>query len=366
MKIFIKGLHGCKMRAFDVQRYKDFYTAIGDEIVDYPEQADEILLWTCAFRADYRDFSLKAIKFYSEYKKILHIAGCLPDICTELSLEGATDIIKWKEEQIYFGDLLKRLGRPYCEAPNPASTHFADQFVKLHISEGCKFDCTYCSEKLAFPPYKSFPADELADECIKTVENTGVDKVIILADSAGEYGSDTGSSLPKLLRQIWSRNVKISFAIHHLHPTHFLMYEQEFMRLIKDGIIFHLVLPIQSASDIVLKSMNRTYTEQGLIRIFDELRWINFNRIETHIIVGYPAETEEDFKQTLHFLTEFSPRYVLSSTYMGNKEVPSTLLPEVIAGRQKIIKQVLESLGIIVNIDGGELSQKRFNELNKI
>lgn len=392
MKVFVKGLNSCGMRKTNVERYQDFIRSNGHELVQDPRESDVVLLWTCAFRGDFRDNSLSEIRRYlKEYRGELIVAGCLPDIDHELlKKEFSGRVLHWKNDEAkleeFFGSPKKKFSevpRKMGERPltddidrfrreNPGKdVSFVEQFIKLFIAEGCRFECSYCAEILAFPPYHSFPEDQIVAECKKLVAETGRYDVMLLADSVGDYGCDIGTTLPNLIRKLKAVDPKLRIALQGYNPAHFIRYFDEMKEFLEKGWIRHMQLPIQSASPKILKLMNRPYVREDLDRIFSFLNQLGFKEFDTHLIIGFPGETEEDLAETLSFILRHRPKYVLASGYMETPQMPSSKLPCKIDQSTKLrrlekMAEEIKKAGILCNSDNSELSRNRFYTLNKI
>lgn len=390
MKIYIKGLNSCAMRKQKLHQYENYFISNGHELVSTPSKADYILVWTCAFRADVRDNSVSEIVRYAgEFAGKIILAGCLPDIEPETARNMSVDhVVSWhgdtvldaifsatkplEDFAISFGEKAVCLdaAKYRNEFPEKDAT-FHDQFIKLVVSEGCHFECAYCSEKLAFPPYRSFPIDELKSICSDMVETSGRKEIILLADSLGNYGEDIGSSLPELITALAGIDNGLKFALNNLNPASFITYWHDIAKFIEQGVILHLNLPIQSASDKVLKLMNRAYSKSELERLFSYLNEIGFREFDTHIIAGFPGETEDDFEETIEFILRHRPKYVLGSAFMESPGMPAAILSDKVDSdttRLRLIKfaEQMTRAGIIANTDESELSAERFRRLNRL
>ena len=225
------------MRKQNLRQYHKFLTANGHQVVNSPHESDLVLVWTCAFRKDVRDNSLSEIRRYrTEYnEKELVVAGCLPGIIPELLKENFSGrVIEWNGDERKMEELFgcskmrfkdasnvfveERIcldAEAYRNANPEKYVTFHDQFLKLLVSEGCVFNCAYCSERLAFPPYRSFPENELVETARKMVEETGQLEVILMADCLCEYGLDIGSNLPSLIRKLLKIHPDLKVALNN-------------------------------------------------------------------------------------------------------------------------------------------------------
>ena len=392
MKIFIKALNGCVMRRQKIEQYKKFLIDNWYEIVDSPNKSSIIIVWGCSFRSDWRDNSLAVINYYVDNfeSQYIVVAGCLPSIAPEyIKKNPRVKIIPWKNDDVMFNDLFsatrelslynevfaeKRICKNaalFRKRHPGADVTFHDQFIKVVIAIGCSFKCSYCSERLAFPKHKSFPEKEIIKKCCDIIDETAVYDVMLMADNLGQYGANIGSNLPNLMYKLIKEQPKIKFALNNFNPIYFLKFKESMESFIKEGDIKHLNLPIQSASDKILKLMNRPYKVKDLNKIFDTLKELNFKDFDTHIIVGFPGETDDDVEKTLKFLLRIKPRYILASRYMGANNAPSSSLPNEVddvtaCNRIKRISNVLNGASILFNTDGSTLSMERLKKLRGI
>ena len=352
------------MRNVQLQRYRDFLVANGHELAN-PIDSDKILLWTCAFRGDTRDNSLIIVDRYARHfgNKVV-VVGCLPDIDKGVLNEHfCGQVINWRDDEWKMAEFFGAKNKKLSEIPrvlfkrqlygNENGVPYVGRFTQLYISEGCNFNCTYCSEKLAFPPYRSYPEDEILDAC----SHGGGKSVVLLADSVGDYGCDTGSDLPALIRRLRHAHPDIKIALQGLNPYHLLKYYDEFVGFIRDGLISHLQIPFQSAAGGILQLMRRPYTRFDIDEVFGTLNKIGFTEFDTHIIVGFPSETEEDFEETLQFILRHRPKYVLVNGFMESPKLLAAELPGKIdeaTKRQRLIEaeERIRAAGIICNCDG--------------
>lgn len=355
-----------------------------------PDEAEAIYVWTCSFRQDAKDNTIAKIKeLRTAYPSTeLIICGCMttidPEATATLAEEVSAKVVPWKQEEDYFNkEELQACDIAYGSVPvapdiaqykkdhpdKPAS--FADQFVKLFISEGCTCNCTYCSEKLAFPPYKSFQIEELVKRCRMLLKQANCYRVILVADSPGEYGRDIGTDITKLMDALYAVDERIQIVLSNFHPKFYLRYFDYFRTKLQAEKIFHINLPIQSACTKVLSSMNRGYSQNDLTKIFSSFREDGFDRFDTHILCGFDGETAEDFEETVRFLCRWQPRYLLISKYMYAKPGESEQNRKDAVSEEEKIRRALylaekaQTYGAIVNYEGSELGKDRWNRLNQ-
>ncbi len=384
MKVHVRGLNSCVNRKRDIKRYKEYILRNGHNLVESVEESDMVLLWTCSFRQDMNDNSIETIKEINALDSELVVCGCLPDI-DQKGLEKIFDgkYFRWREEEThmpkifgikgdlnnpneYLGERCVKTDIQTLTKTNPDFKFtFTDQFIKLFVSEGCKHKCTYCAEILAFPPYRSFPINSLVEKCKILKKETGSNKVVLWADSLGDYGKDCNTTLPQLITQLLCDIPNIKVGLEHLHPANFMEYFDELMNFVQNEDIWLIDTPIQSASSKILKMMNREYRKPDLKKIFSSLQDANFRELQTHVIIGFPLESEEDFFETVDFIIKYKPKYVLLSGYMEANGAPSSSIKGKISSeeiRRRVIyaAEHISEHGIICNYDNSSLIQDRF------
>ena len=221
MKVFCKKLNPCSARSVNLKQYQDYIQACGHTIVDSHETADVVLIWGCGFRTDYQNNTLEQANYYDSLGKNVILGGCIPDINPELvknNFKGGGVLIPWREDEAlldeYFNKDKKTLGlsdikmtlacEPLClsaeeyKKQNPdKDACYLDEHIKVYVSEGCRLTCSYCSEKLMFPDYNSYPMEQIVDSVKREVErfetnypNEQKIPVMLQADSVGDYGKD--------------------------------------------------------------------------------------------------------------------------------------------------------------------------------
>ncbi len=386
MKIYFAPLNPCNTRKVNVKQYIDFISSCGHEILDTPKGADMIFVWGCEFRKDWKDFTHVVIKNLKEkYTSEIVYIGCTftGEFAKKTEKELGIDVIPWRDTteliEQKLNEAQKKLKNTkltlsenkivdnleeYRKKNKNARVWFEDEYIKLNICEGCTGYCTYCSEKLMFPKFRSFPEKDIINECKKLIKKDGTKKVLFLADSSGEYGKDIGSSLPNLISRLKDEvDPKIKIGITQLNPEHFLVYRDEMIKFIKEGTIEYMNLPIQVVSDKLLEKMGRQYRFRDIKYLFDMLKENNFTNFSTHLLIGFPGETMSDVEEAAKFLSKYKFRHVIVSAFMNHPAIEASKFKKQVSDKDKRIrvkycKDYLSKRGIIVHTDLGGISSR--------
>ncbi len=384
MNVFIKGVNSCTQRRINIGKYKQFIQQCGHKIVQNIDSCEVVLLWTCGFRGDFKQHSVNMIQALQKQKRVI-ACGCLPSIDEDAIRQLHIDYFSWKNENEilkYFGTGSKWFNdgettvvegpipialEEFCRQYPKKKVSFCDQFIKVYISEGCKYKCSYCSEKFAFPVFRSFDKELILKQCEKMVEKTNNYNIVLFGDSLGHYGEDLGYNLFLLIREILRIHPRIKVGLDNLNPADFLAYCDQYEELLANQSMFYLSLPIQSASQRMLELMKREYNVKDIEKIFKMLQKYNFKELVTHLLVGFPTETEDDFRQSINFILRYRPKYVLLSKYMETNIMDSyELVPKITNDiTQARINEAVEKFnhdGIICNYDGCDYMQEKFQK----
>lgn len=397
-KVFIYVQETCERRQLDAKRISNYLTTNNYTIVDKPSEADIIFFITCGFLANIIEGSLENIKKFQQYDAELIVAGCLPEIdLDEISkifkgrmistrnLDKIDEIfpdckIKFNEipdENIKFVNVkgntsldfinnffsnFIRLNRHYIKIRNSVLKKFLGEQSNLYryitrkellyhirVCEGCMNKCTYCLIKKAVGPLKSKPFDECIEEFKKGLEKE-YKLFVITGDDTGSYGIDIGTTFPKLLKKLVSFPGDHKILIRSLNPQWVVKYIDELEEIFKSGKIESADIPIQSGSNRILKLMNR-YTNTEKIRdALLRLRNVAPNtKLNTCYILGFPTETDEEFKDTLNLINEINfSGHIFPISYKKDSkmdELGPLFTPEELNQRIKYAKKFLMKSG---------------------
>ena len=310
---------GCAKNLVNTEQMMALCRDAGWSVTTVPEGADVAVLNTCGFIESAKSeaidniLSLAHLKDEGKLGKLL-VAGCLtqryqmemldelPEIDGLLGTGSYTDIVEAVkalmegDEPTYFGDIHHTVEDGARVVSGPVYSAY------LKIAEGCDNHCAYCVIPSLRGKYRSREMDSLLAEA-KTLADQGTRELIVVAQDITRYGTDLDGTrqLPRLLTEL----CKLPFhwiRLHYLYPDEFT---DELIDVIarEHKIVKYLDIPIQHASDRILKAMNRRGTQAELDELFGKLREkIPGLVIRTSLITGLPGESEEEFQELCDFL----------------------------------------------------------------
>ena len=281
------------------------------EITKEPDEADTIVVNTCGFLDIAREESIETILQAAKLKKSgnlkqLVVMGCLSERYPDALAEEIPEVDRFFGSNDHKQIASFLTGKEYAK-DDPLfyrSLMTPSHYAYLKIAEGCDNGCSFCSIPIMRGLQKSRGVDSIFWEAEKLVEQ-GVREMLVIAQDSTSYGwdlkpkvylSDLIQSLDKLDID-WIR-------IHYAHPAHLSQRIIDAMANAKN-VCHYLDMPIQHASDNILKSMRRGLGQDGIRNRIHQLRdTIQDIRIRTTLIVGYPGETEDEFKTLYDFIEE--------------------------------------------------------------
>ncbi|WP_278603483.1 30S ribosomal protein S12 methylthiotransferase RimO [Blautia massiliensis (ex Durand et al. 2017)] len=341
MKILFISL-GCDKNLADSEEMLGLLTAGGHEITDDETQADAIVINTCCFIKDAKEESVETILEMAEYKKTgschaLIVTGCMaqryqkeiieevPEVDAVLGTTSYGDIVKALEEAVA-GNHFEEF-RDIDYLPDTGSKRVlttGGHFGYLKIAEGCDKHCTYCIIPKLRGKFRSVPMERLITQAEDMAEQ-GVKELILVAQETTVYGKDLygKKSLHILLKKLCEIRGIRWIRILYCYPEE--IYD-ELIETIRDEkkICHYLDIPIQHASDRILKRMGRRTSKQELIDIVGKLRKeIPDIVLRTTLITGFPGETEEDHEELKEFVDEMEFDRLGVFTYSPEENTPA-------------------------------------------
>ena len=338
-KLFLLSL-GCSKNTVDSERLMAQAEASGIIFTETADEADTILINTCAFIEDAKEESiaetLAAIEKKSEGKvKQVYVMGCLTELYRrELQEEMA-------EVDGFFGtrelpEILAALGANYREELYDHRSRLTPpHYSYLKIAEGCNHTCSFCSIPTIRGRYRSQPTEQLLREAA-LLKGAGVRELNVIAQDISMFGYDTMGKT--MLNDLVLRLSDMEFdwiRLLYAYPVNFPLEVIDTMRQ-RENICNYLDIPLQHCNDRILHSMNRRINKLETVRLIDTIREKNPDiRLRTTMIAGYPGETREEFEELLEFVETTRFDRLGCFPYCHEEHAPSFALEECISPEEK-------------------------------
>ena len=344
MKFYLASL-GCAKNLVDSELMMGRLVEAGGLITQNPENADTIIINTCSFIESAIDESIDTILDLARYKlngncRRLIVTGCLPERFREAIVKSLPEVDIFLGTGAFDKIALAAndgLNGQHCLLPDPNEcvspandslrVRSSAYTAYLKVSEGCSRHCTYCIIPKLRGKQKSRRPNDIVDEA-RDLISSGVRELILIAQDTTHYGADLDPPFPlyRLLEKIskLSEDVWIRILYGHVESI-----EDNFIRTIAEynNICAYFDVPIQHASDRILKKMGRNYTSEDLYRLFDNIRSaVPHAALRTAIIVGFPGETDKDFEKLLAFAQDIRFDNLGVFIYSDAEDLPSHTL----------------------------------------
>ena len=366
-KTFFVRTYGCQMNEHDSEKISGMMKSVGFTLVDSIEDADVVILNTCAIRENAHDkvFGFLGVLKHLKQSKpdlLIGICGCMAQeevvvkdilnkykyvdfVCGTHNLDNLISIVKnkidTKKQQIevlsYEGDVVENV-------PVLRESKYS---AWVDIIYGCDKFCTYCIVPYTRGTQRSRKHEAIVDEVKELVKN-GYKEVTLLGQNVNAYGKDLYEdyNLANLLSDVSDTGIeRIRFVTSH--PWDFT---DEMVDIIasRDNIMPYIHLPLQSGSDKILKLMNRKYTSNEYLKLYNSIRTkVKNSSVTTDIIVGFPGETEEDFNDTLKLVNECKFDGAFTFAYSPRENTPAALMKDAIPEEVKMDR--LHRLNEVIN-----------------
>ena len=349
---------GCDKNLVDSERMLGYLEGEGYQFTDAEEEADVIVVNTCCFINDAKEESIETILEMDRYRRegkcrALIVAGCLAqryqkEIQEEIeevdAVLGTTtyDAIAETVEQVLGGRKEMRLQDIDRLVPSGGERILTTggHYAYLKIAEGCDKHCTYCIIPRVRGRFRSVPMEELVAEAQRLAAK-GVKELILVAQETTLYGVDLYGEkrLPKLLKALCKISGLRWIRVQYCYPEEIT---EELIAVIREEekICHYLDLPVQHASDKILKRMGRKTSQADLRRIIGRLREeIPDICLRTTLITGFPGETQEDHEELMAFVEECEFDRLGVFTYSAEEDTPAAGMPEQVEEEVKEERQ---------------------------
>lgn len=303
---------GCAKNAVDSETILSFFSRNNFNIVLTPKDADVIVINTCGFILPSMQESIDTIIKYSKYGKKLVVVGCLVERFLDELKESIPEVDLYIPIRDYpkmasmiqslFEDEIVEQYNPYYRV---LSTPFYSGYLK--ISDGCSNHCAYCAIPLIRGSFKSVPKEILIEEA-KRMASIGVKELVVISQDTSKYGSDIYENyrIHNLLEDIL--NLKLFTSIRLLYLYSYEVSDELIDLIYKNSEVLqpYFDIPIQHASNKMLKLMNRKDKKEDIINLVTKIR-NKFEKaiIRTTLIVGFPGETKREFDELKDFISTY-------------------------------------------------------------
>ena len=349
---------GCDKNLVDSEVMLGLLDKKGYQIVDSEEDADIIVVNTCCFIHDAKEESIQTILEMAEYKKegklkALIVTGCLaqryqqeiideiPEVDAVLGTTSYDHIVEAVEEALAGnGHVVLEDVDALPDVKEKRLVTTGGHYAYMKIAEGCDKHCTYCIIPKLRGNYRSVPMEKLLAEA-KALADQGVKELILVAQETTVYGKDLygEKSLHKLLRELCKISKIQWIRILYCYPEE--IYDELIQTIKEENKVCHyLDLPIQHASDAVLKRMGRRTSKAQLVEIIEKLRKeIPDISLRTTLITGFPGETQEQHEELKDFVDEMEFDRLGVFTYSPEEDTPAATMTEQIPEEVKEERQ---------------------------
>jgi ribosomal protein S12 methylthiotransferase len=351
MIIYLESL-GCARNQVDSETMLAQLRFAGMQTTDDPAQADAIVVNTCSFIQAAADESIDAILTLARHKKEgrcrrLIVAGCLPERYRRQIVASLPEVDVFLGTGAYdqvVAAVRGGLASGACLLPDPdaidtlrpvARRPLTSHAAYLKIAEGCSRHCTYCIIPKLRGRQKSRPKETILHEARELIAG-GVRELTLVAQESTAYGHDQTppGDLAELLTALAGIDPGVWIRVMYGHPE---SLSPDVIQALAGhaNLCPYLDLPIQHASESVLRRMGRRYNEQTLLGLFEDLRAkVPGIALRTTVLVGFPGESEADFAQLKAFIAKVRFDHLGVFAYSDAEDLPSHNLAGHVSARR--------------------------------
>jgi ribosomal protein S12 methylthiotransferase len=343
---------GCAKNRVDSEVMLGQLRAQGYRITETPEKAAVIIVNTCSFIRSAVEESIATILEAARFKeqglcRVLGVAGCFPQRYGEELAGRLPEVDFFLGTESFWGiarhvreALIRTGGTTFDLKPDPAlwrepwkrvlTTPLGTAYLK--IAEGCSNRCAYCTIPDIRGPFRSRDPKVLVREA-ESLAAQGVKELILVAQDTTAYGGDLSrpASLMDLITSLAGIEPLQWIRLLYLRPERVTPRLLETLAAL-EKVCPYLDIPIQHASNRILKAMNRPYRQRALRALFRRIRrtWPQV-ALRTTVMVGFPGEEEGDFQELQHFIEEIEFDHLGVFRYSPEEGTPANLLPGKVA-----------------------------------
>jgi len=347
VRVYVES-YGCTRNRADGEIMEAILVRAGYELVENPENADYVVVNTCAVKDPTEHKMARRIRELINSGKKVIATGCLvhvnpqvidPRVSGILGVKSVDRIAEAISVAERGGKLVSVEG---WKEKNPDKLELPRLWKEgvafvVPISEGCLNACTYCATRFARGVLKSYKP-ELVVRWVKEALARGYKEIQLSSEDTGCYGFDIGTNLAELLDEITAIEGDFRVRVGMMNPNHVLKFLDELIEAYQDPKVYKFLhLPVQSGDNEILRRMGRNYTVEEFEEIVREFRRkIPDLNLNTDVIVGFPGESEEAFRNTVDLVERIRPDKINVSRYSPRpgtiaarwKQLPGWLVKE--------------------------------------
>lgn len=347
MRIHLQTL-GCRLNEAESESWAREFQTAGHRIVTAPAEADVIILNSCAVTGEAVRKSrqwIRRMQRQSPRAKLV-LSGCYATVeRTEAESLGIDLLIdnadKGNLVQIACDKLGLETMPAFSTEPGEAALFaLGRQRAFVKVQDGCRYRCTFCIVTVARGEERSRPLPEIVAE-IDHLHRQGIQEVVLTGVHLGGYGSDLGTSLRELIHTVLVQTEIPRLRLGSLEPWDL---PSGFFELFENPrFLPHLHLPLQSGSDAVLRRMARRCKTRDFARLIEEARHrVPDLNVTTDIIVGFPGETEAEWRDGLRFIEAMGFGDIHIFAYSKREGTKAATMPDQV--REEVKRQRSRSL----------------------
>lgn len=343
MRVAVHTL-GCKLNYSESSTIAREFSRRGYEVVPHTEEADIYIVNTCSVteHSDKKDRNLIRRLHRRFPNALIAVIGCYAQLKGEsiAKIEGVDIVLGARSKGMVVDEVERLLKEGRGAAPVvdivdidcvknifPAFSTGERTRSFLKIQDGCDYKCSYCTVPYARGSSRSLPLALILDQA-REIASSGIVEIVLTGVNTGDYGRKSGESFLSLLQGLNAVEGIERYRISSIEPN---LLTPEIVEWIASGTKFlpHFHIPLQSGCDRILQKMGRRYRTEDFRRKIELIR----SRMEhvffgIDVIVGFPGETDEDFRTTCAFLKEIHPAFIHVFPYSRRNGTPAAAMPD--------------------------------------
>jgi len=352
--------YGCTANHNSSEIMKGLVKQAGMNLISNEKFADLVIINSCIVKEPTQEkIRRRTFDLLGKEKKVI-LAGCMPRINEKklkhenlflLDTSHIKDIVALIQDIIQGNYKQEKYLSKRNELKLNLPKILNEKLIGItQISQGCLGECSYCNVRIIKGTLFSYPKEEILSSIKRDLE-AGCREIWLTSQDNASHGNEEGKySLPGLLKEILELRGNFFVRVGMMNPNNVLKILPELIEIYKHPKIFKFLhIPIQSGSNKILKAMKREYRKEDILKLISEFKkQIPSITISTDIIVGFPTETEKDFKETYGLIKQIKPEILNSSKFWPRPGTPAAKLKKV--NRKIVIKRVSDLMKLHLEI----------------